>query len=1082
MTLRLYVHTARKRAETIALIDSGATENFLNLSYARWLGLPIRQLTTPRPLLNVDGTKNKGGELRHYMDLMVQTGTMRTNMHFFLTELGEHKAILGYPWFAATQLKIDWKRGWIDHAQLPLILHTPDAAKARFSPRMTNHPRPLRPTDRYFIGRVTIGSAQDAPATGLLKEYQRHAKIFSEAESQRLPKHTIWDHAIELLPNAPATLPGRLLPLKQNEIMECHCFVEEHLRRGTIRESKSPYAANFFFVKKKDGKLRPVQDYRPLNKWMLRNRNISPLIPQVIDRLAGCTLFTKFDVRWGYNNVRIKEGDEWKAAFLTPKGLFKPLVMFFGLTNSPATFQMMVNTMFRPQVASGSFSIYMDDGVVHTGQLPFETKEEHRVRHQRLVHEVFDILEANDLYLKPEKCLFEQEEIDFLGVIIGKGTVRMDPGKIKVVRAWPTPRTVTDVRSFLGFTGYYRYFIQNYSAIARPLLDLTKKATPWQWTERQESTFQALKTRMCSGPVLAQPDFDRPFFLQTDASAYGMGAVLSQNHDGGKGGKPRLHPIAYYSATFSPAERNYDIYERELLAIMKALNHWRPYLGWTKELFTILTDHANLQYWKVPQNLTRRTARWHADLQEYDYVLQYIPGKSNVPSDFLSQPPDADKGSGDNKGITIIPAERIRAAIIDIPPVLEVKRGLMNLFHDHPLAGHPGRDETLRRVRERYRWPGMKEWIADYVKGCATCQQNKILTHRPKNPLYRIGTLPNARPFEQIAMDLITGLPRHNGMDVILTIVDHRCSRAAVFLPCATTITGPQIAQLYLDNVYRWFGLPVKMILDRDPRFTSHFRKVLTKKLGIQQNLSTAFHPQTDGLSERKNQWVEQYLRLVTSANPSEWTKWVSIAAAVHNNRRNTMTGLSPNQILLGYEIPLIPLAMPAVMNLTAEDRVQSMIDRRKEATDALNRVANYAKPSAPCYQVGDQVWLKGTNLKLPHQTSKINPKRHGPFAITRVLSPVVYQLRLPAAWRIHDTFHASLLSPYHKTTTHGPNYSRPPPDIVDGEEEQEIEGILGHRRVGQTERLQYLIKWKGFPDSDNEWVDPAHMHAPDLV
>ena len=312
-------------------------------------------------------------------------------------------------------------------------------------------------------------------------EYKRHSHIFSEEASQRLPKHTIWDHTIELLPNAPTTLPGRLLPLTQKEIEECHKFVEEHLRRGTIRNSKSPYAANFFFVKKKDGKLRPVQDYRPLNKWTLWNRNVSPLIPQVINRLAGCTLFTKFDVRWGYNNIRIKEGDEWKAAFLTPEGLFEPLVMFFGLTNSLATFQTMVNTIFRPHVHYGDFSIYMDDRVIHTKRLPHETEEEHISQHRKRVHEIFDILQENDLYLKPEKCQFEQREIEFLGVTVGNGTIRMDPAKVEGVKTWPTPKTPTEVCAFLGFTGYYRYFISGYSAIARPLLELTKKNTPWHW-------------------------------------------------------------------------------------------------------------------------------------------------------------------------------------------------------------------------------------------------------------------------------------------------------------------------------------------------------------------------------------------------------------------------------------------------------------------------------------------------------------------------------------------------------------------------------------------------------------------------
>ena len=175
----------------------------------------------------------------------------------------------------------------------------------------------------------------------------------------------------------------------------------------------------------------------------------------------------------------------------------------------------------------------------------------------------------------------------------------------------------------------------------------------------------------------------------------------------------------------------------------------------------------------------------------------------------------------------------------------------------------------------------MNQWIANYVKGCATCQASKILTHKIKTPLYCITMEENTLPFQQVAMDLITGLPRHNGKDAILTIVDHGCSRAAVFLPCKTTITGPGIAQLYLDHVYRWFGLPSKVISDRDPRFTSHFGKALCQKLNIQQNLSSAFHPQTDGISKRKNQWVEQYLRLITSASPESWTNWLSLASAV---------------------------------------------------------------------------------------------------------------------------------------------------------------------------------------------------------
>ena len=197
-----------------------------------------------------------------------------------------------------------------------------------------------------------------------------------------------------------------------------------------------------------------------------------------------------------------------------------------------------------------------------------------------------------------------------------------------------------------------------------------------------------------------------------------------------------------------------------------------------------------------------------------------------------------------------------------------MKRAIMLHIHDHPTAGHPGRNETIRKTRALMTWEGMNEWIINYVKGCAICQQNKIQMHRNKTPPFRISTEDNARPFKRIAMDLLTGLPLHKGKDVILTIVDQGCSRAAVFIPCTTNITREGIAQIYMDHVYKWFGLPKKVISDRDPRFTSHFGKAMTRRLDIEQNLSTAFHPQTDGLSERKNQWVEQYLRLVTSTSP----------------------------------------------------------------------------------------------------------------------------------------------------------------------------------------------------------------------
>src|SRR6266576_3665841 len=243
-----------------------------------------------------------------------------------------------------------------------------------------------------------------------------------------------------------------------------------------------------------------------------------------------------------------------------------------------------------------------------------------------------------------------------------------------------------------------------------------------------------------------------------------------------------------------------------------------------------------------------------------------------------------------------------------------------------------------------------------------------------------------------------------------------------------------------------------------------------------------AFHPQTDGLLERKNQWVEQYLCLVTSASPEDWTHWLTIATVVHNNRRNAMTGLSPNEILLGYEPMLQPAATPPSNNDMAEKRVDTLMEKRALAIEAINRVAKQGGAPPAQYRKGEQVWLEATNLNLRHQKTKLALKRYSPFIITEEISPVAYCLGLPLAWNIHNVFHASLLSPYHETPQHGPNYSWPPPDLIDGEEEYVVEKIVNHQRHRRSRTLQYLVKWEGYPESDNMWEPAGQVHAPGCV
>jgi len=303
--------------------------------------------------------------------------------------------------------------------------------------------------------------ATTTPLPTYVAEFQ---SVFAKEDFDILPEHRKWDHAIELIPGAEPKL-SKVYPLSPLEQTELDAFLEENLRTRWIQPSKSPIAAPVFFIKKKDGSLRLVQDYRALNAVTVKNRYPLPLISKLVSQLRGAKYFTKLDVRWGFNNVRIKPRDEWKAAFRTNCGLFEPLVMFFGMTNSPTTFQTMMNNIFRTLIAEGIMVVYLDDILIFT-----ETEEEH----EQAVQRVLEVLAEHKLFLRLEKCEFHRKRIEYLGLVISENKVEMDPVKVAGVCNWPTLENQTNVQAFIGFVNFYRRFIRDFSTIARPLFDLTR--------------------------------------------------------------------------------------------------------------------------------------------------------------------------------------------------------------------------------------------------------------------------------------------------------------------------------------------------------------------------------------------------------------------------------------------------------------------------------------------------------------------------------------------------------------------------------------------------------------------------------
>src|SRR5882672_595565 len=406
-------------------------------------------------------------------------------------------------------------------------------------------------------------------------------------------------------------------------------------------------ASPVFFIKKKDGSLCLVQDYHKLNALMIKNAYPLPLIPDILNTVSGAKAkyFTKVDIRWGYDNVRIKDGDEWKVAFQTNRGLFKPLAMFFGLTNSPVKFQTMMNDIFQELINEGVVVIYMDDILIFGSQ----TKEEHHA----IIVWVLDIFHKHWLYLKANKCTFGQPMVEYLGLILSEGFLEMDPIKVAGVCDWSTLRNVTKVQSFIRFVNFYWRFIQDFLHMAKPLHQLTKKGEAWKWAEDEWKAFKELKWLITSTPILVQPNQSAQFRLETDTSSYTTGAVLSQLCKDDK-----WNPVGFTSKSLSSAERNYEIHNKELLSGVRGLEEWRHILEGTKHTIEVLNNHRNLTYFRESQNLNHRQARWSLFLSRFDFSLIHRPGRHSAKPDALSRRKDHLTEGEDNQDQVMLPAER----------------------------------------------------------------------------------------------------------------------------------------------------------------------------------------------------------------------------------------------------------------------------------------------------------------------------------------------------------------------------------------------------------------------------------------
>jgi hypothetical protein len=535
------------------------------------------------------------------------------------------------------------------------------------------------------------------------------------------------------------------------------------------------------------------------------------------------------------------------------------------------------------------FSDMADVMVIYIDDLMIYTKTDDIQEHERLGKKVLKRLEEHDLFAKPEKCTFGVKEVEFLGMIVSREGIKMDDSKVKAIREWPTPKTVRGVRSFLGLANFYRRFIEGYAQVARPLNDLTKKNTPFAWKEAQQTAFDTLKNHFTTAPILAYPDNDQIFRLETDASNFATGAVLSIEQDG------KWHPFAFSSHSMSPEECNYPIADKEMLSVIRSLEQWHHYLEGAHHEFEIWNDHANLQWFMKHQDLNRRQARWAQYLSRFNFKWLHKAGATMGKADALSRREDHSIGiEKDNTGVLVIPPDWIRSVTevhiatdadiiintikdilfdfkepdliplrkqytlkdrifydengkIYVPEDQALRLDILKLHHDTPIAGHSGREKTLELVQRSYTWPGMSTSIKEYTNRCERCARMKPSNLAPPGKLCPL-ELPDI-PWAEVTADFTTNLPLSNGFDSILVVVD-RFSKEVEFIPCNKTTTALDTARLYLHNVWKNHRLPSSIVSDQGTQCASQVMRDLCKRLGIQPKLSTVFHPQTDGQTE----------------------------------------------------------------------------------------------------------------------------------------------------------------------------------------------------------------------------------------
>ena len=1122
-----------------ALIDSGAEVSLISLETVKRRGLTVEPLENPLRIVFADQSEALATEC--VPSLLLTRGSWTDNLSRVVVAPNLSRPLfLGRDWLYKWNPVVDWVSGKLTVAgagepwtpkgdtspspspgsltnALTLEEMTPSAFRKwmRTSTRMSRDNQNgaflivVRPSSTLSAAASASPSSSTQilppPSPKIVAIMADYPKVFEEAEGVETDPPV--RHLIRLEDDArPSHVkPYRFTETQKNEMRE---QVSLLLHKGWIRPSSSPWGAPVLLVPKKDGTWRFCVDFRNLNAVTVRDSFPLPRIDDLLHKVGQATVFSKMDMQSGFHQVPMEPNSIETTAFSLPEAIqgsshFEWIVMPFGLMNAPSTFQRLISKVL---VGCETFTAaYIDDVLI------FSTDEQ---QHENHLRKVLSCLSRHNLRVKLKKCSFFKTEMPFLGHVLTKGSVKVEPEKIEALGRWKRPlTTVKQVRQFLGMASYYRMFVPAFASLVAPLTHMTRKDARVVWTLEAQEAVDRVIGALQQAPALLMWNPARKARVTTDASLVGIGALLEQFVEEDS----QWQPVAYWSRKLLPAQSRYHATDREWLAVVMAVT--QTWWFWLRDRdFVLRTDHAPLRY--LLQNpsphLSHRQARWVEKMQPYRFEFVHLKGEANKVADALSRTPEfecqaieihpaaclhweelAIAARGDPTYVRPLPLEGHPWGkkgdlwmvslngkdYVWVPKDTSLRANLISEHHETPMAGHLGISKTYARLQERFRWVGMKKDVESFVRTCDVCQRagNKL----PDD--VNVHTIVARHPWEVVTIDFLCGFaPAKQTKHTSIVVITDKFTRQIHLRSCPLNPSASETVQYFLEMVVARHGLPRLMISDRGSQFESVLWIGVLQALGTRAALASTHHPQTNGATERANRTLIQMIRKYVRKNHSSWASYLPLFEFAYNSAVHAVTGTAPFVAELA-RMPLMPVSMliPEKADPSPpqpiREHISQLTKQLQEIRQAILANDEKAVNSRNLIPVGsDEAWslLPGDEVLVyaPYLPVNAEHRKHlmawkGPFVVSKQMAPDVFEV-IGMEAGVPSAYHRSKLKRYQRLDTEPDRLSPSPSPLkfVNGKVEYEIEEVLDHRQA--RGKRQYLLQWKNTPETSWEWEE----------